>query len=67
MGATENRSRYGRSKLRCPSDLTNEEWSVIKPLIPLSNDIGNPSRGDAENPSTPATVTPWPVPVRVLP
>ena len=33
----------------------------------VSNDIGNPSRGDAENPSTPATVTPRPVPVRVLP
>ena len=33
----------------------------------LSNDIGNPSRGDIENPSTPATVTPRPVPVRVSP
>ena len=33
--------------------------------LDLSNDIGNPSRGDAENPSTPATVTPRLVPVRV--
>lgn len=33
----------------------------------LSNDIGNPSRGDTENPSTPATVTPRLVPVRVPP
>ena len=32
----------------------------------ISNDIGNPSRGDTENPSTPATVTPRRVPVRVL-
>ena len=26
--------RYDRSKLRYPSDLTDEEWALIGPLIP---------------------------------
>ncbi len=30
MWTTENRSRYDRSKLRYPSDLSDEEWAVIK-------------------------------------
>jgi transposase len=34
MWTNENRSRYDRSKLRYPSDLTDEEWALIKPLIP---------------------------------
>ena len=34
MWTTENRGRYDRSKLRYPSDLTEEEWSLIEPLIP---------------------------------
>jgi len=34
MWTNENRSRYDRSKLRYPSDLTEEEWALIKPLIP---------------------------------
>lgn len=33
MWTTENRSRYDRSKLRYPSGLTDDEWSVIEPLI----------------------------------
>ena len=41
MGTTENRSRYDRSNLRYPSDLTNEEWAVIKPLIPPAKRGGN--------------------------
>ena len=41
MWTTENRSRYDRSKLRYPSDLTDEEWSVIKPLIPPAKRGGN--------------------------
>ena len=41
MWTTENRSRYDRSKLRYPSDLTNEEWSVIEPLIPPAKRGGN--------------------------
>jgi hypothetical protein len=34
MWTTENRSRYDRSKLRYPSDLTAEEWQRVEPLIP---------------------------------
>ncbi len=26
--------RYDRDKLRYPSDLTDEEWSLVEPLIP---------------------------------
>ena len=34
MWTIENRPRYDRDKLRYPSDLTDEEWSHIEPLIP---------------------------------
>jgi transposase len=34
MWTTENRARYNRDKLRYPSDLTEEEWVYIEPLIP---------------------------------
>jgi hypothetical protein len=34
MWTTKNRPRYDRDKLRYPSDLTDEEWSLVKPLIP---------------------------------
>jgi transposase len=30
----ENRNRYNRDHLRYPSDLTDDEWSLIKDLIP---------------------------------
>src|ERR1700751_4194021 len=34
MWTTENRPRYNRDKLRYPSDLTDEEWTLVEPLIP---------------------------------
>ena len=34
MWTSENRGSYDRSKLRYPSDVTNEEWAHIAPLIP---------------------------------
>ena len=34
MWTTENRHRYARDDLRYPSDLTDAEWHLIKPLIP---------------------------------
>ena len=34
MWTNENRGRYDRSRLRYPSDLTDAEWDLIKPLIP---------------------------------
>jgi transposase len=34
MWTQENRGRYDRSKLRYPSDVTDEEWSHVRPLLP---------------------------------
>jgi transposase len=41
MWTTENRPRYDRSKLRYPSDLTDEEWALISRLIPAAKKGGN--------------------------
>lgn len=34
MWTVENRARYDRSKQRYPSDLSDEEWALVEPLIP---------------------------------
>src|ERR1700682_1699234 len=34
MWTSKNRARYDRSKLRYPSDLSDDEWRLIEPLIP---------------------------------
>ncbi len=41
MWTNENRGRYDRSGLRYPSDLTDEEWVIISPLIPPAKRGGN--------------------------
>src|SRR4028118_218330 len=41
MWTQENRARYDRSGLRYPSDLTDEEWAIIGPLIPPAKRGGN--------------------------
>jgi len=41
MWTRENRGRYDRSKLRYPSDLTDEEWALVAPLIPAAKRGGN--------------------------
>jgi len=41
MWTNENRGRYDRSQLRYPSDLTDEEWVLIGPLIPPAERGGN--------------------------
>jgi len=41
MWTKENRGRYDRSKLRYPSDLTDDEWALVKPLIPPAKRGGN--------------------------
>src|ERR1700712_4077202 len=41
MWTNENRGRYDRSKLRYPSDLTDEEGALIGPLIPPAKRGGN--------------------------
>jgi DNA mismatch repair protein MutS len=34
MWTAQNRGRYDRSQLRYPSDLTDDEWAHVEPLIP---------------------------------
>lgn len=41
MWTNENRGRYDRSMLRYPSDLTDQEWALIGPLIPAAKRGGN--------------------------
>jgi transposase len=41
MWTSENRVRYDRSRLRYPSDLTDEEWAHVAPLIPPARRGGN--------------------------
>ena len=38
----ENRGRYDRRGQRYPSDLTNEEWAVLQPLLPVPQGRGRP-------------------------
>lgn len=41
MWTDKNRARYDRSRLRYPSDVTDEEWTLIAPLIPPAKRGGN--------------------------
>jgi transposase len=41
MWTTKNRKRYDRSRLRYPSDLTDDEWALVAPLIPAAKPGGN--------------------------
>jgi transposase len=41
MWTNENRGRYDRSKLRYPSDLTDDEWALVGRLIPPAKRGGN--------------------------
>ena len=40
MWTSKNRGRYDRSALH-PSDLTDDEWALIEPLIPPARRGGN--------------------------
>jgi hypothetical protein len=40
----ENRGRYDRRGQRYPSDMTNEEWIVLEPLLPVPQGKGRPRR-----------------------
>ena len=44
MWTSENRERYNRDHLRYPSDLSDEEWELIEPLIPPARRGGNKRR-----------------------
>ena len=41
MWTIENRDRYDRSRLRYPSDLSDLEWVLVRPLIPRAKRGGN--------------------------
>jgi transposase len=41
MWTPQNRKSYDRSRLRYPSDLTDEEWAHVGPLIPPARPGGN--------------------------
>ena len=41
MWTSKNRRRYDRSRLRYPSDVTDEEWALVEPLIPPAKRGGN--------------------------
>lgn len=44
MWTDENRFRYKRDHLRYPSDMTDEEWGLIEPLIPPAKKGGGKRR-----------------------
>ena len=46
MWTPENRPRYDRDHLRYPSDLTDDEWAYVKPLIPPAKPGGGKRRTD---------------------
>ena len=46
MWTAEHRARYDRSKLRYPSDLMDEEWALVGPLIPPAKRGGGRRRVD---------------------
>jgi hypothetical protein len=42
----KNRAKYNRDHLRYPSDLTDDEWSYVEPLIPPAKRGGGKRRTD---------------------
>ena len=46
MWTIKNRKRYDRSHLRYPSDLSDEEWQHIAPLIPPAKQGGRKRTAD---------------------
>jgi len=46
MWTEDNRARYDRSKQRYPSDLTDEEWGLVEPLVPPAKRGGNKRQVD---------------------
>ena len=47
MWTKDNRARYDRSKLRYPSDVTDEEWALVLAHIPPAKRGGNRRHVDA--------------------
>jgi len=49
MWTDENRGRYNRDHLRYPSDVTDEEWAEIAPLLPAAKRGGRKRSVDMRN------------------
>jgi hypothetical protein len=55
----KNRAKYNRDHLRYPSDLTDDEWAHVEPLIPPAKRGGGKRRTDMRsvmNDNAPVTV-----------
>jgi hypothetical protein len=52
MWSIDDRGRYDRSQLRYPSDLTDDEWTLIGPLIPAAKRGGNKRKLSSARSST---------------
>jgi len=46
MWTDKNRTKYNRDHLRYPSDVTDEEWALVAPLIPPARRGGGKRRVD---------------------
>ena len=46
MWTDKNRAKYNRDQLRYPSDLTDDEWAYVEPLIPPARRGGGKRRTD---------------------
>ena len=46
MWTLENRPKYNRDHLRYPSDLTDDEWAYVEPLLPPAKPGGGKRRTD---------------------
>ena len=46
MWTHENRAKYNRDHLRYPSDLTDDEWTLVEPFIPPAKPGGGKRRTD---------------------
>jgi transposase len=46
MWTPENRAKYNRDHLRYPSDLTDDEWTLVEPFIPPAKPGGGKRRTD---------------------
>ena len=42
MWTDTTRKQFARDGLRLPSDLTDSEWAILEPLLPLSSQRGRP-------------------------
>jgi transposase len=58
MWTSRNRARYDRGKLRYPSDVTDEEWELIAPLIPPGKSGGGKRTVKAQNIAEHLTIVP---------